>query len=225
MWVKICGIRDETGLATIVDARPDAIGLNFFPQSPRFVKLAVATRIVWSLPAGMEAIGVFVNATRDHADRIGRIVDQVNLHGVQFHGDETPEDIAAVMEACPTETKVFRSWTADGQWERLPEYVDACRALGIVIDAILMDAHVPGQHGGTGKTVDWDVLRSHYDFQSWPRLILAGGLKPENVADAIHTVQPWGVDVASGVESAPGVKDPERVRDFVNAARQAIVEP
>lgn len=80
---------------------------------------------------------------------------------------------------------------------------------------------LPGQYGGTGKTVDWTALRSHYDFAAWPPLLLAGGLNPENIADAICTVQPWGVDVASGVESSPGVKDPERVRSFIAHARMS----
>lgn len=221
MWVKICGVKDEATAAWVAEMQPDAIGLNFFPRSPRFVELAVATRIVKSLPVGIEAIGVFVNATRDHADRIAGIVQQTDLHGVQFHGNETPEDIASVMEACPYGTKAIRSWTADGEWLRLPQYVRACRALGVEIAAILLDAHAPGQYGGTGQTVDWHALRTQYDFGAWPRLILAGGLKAENVAEAIRTVQPWGVDVASGVESSPGVKDPQRVRSFIEAARKS----
>lgn len=221
MWVKICGVRDEATAAWVAACRPDAIGLNFFPRSPRFVDLAVATRIGKSLPAGIEAIGVFVNATRDRAEQVSEIVQQVDLHGVQFHGDESPEDLAAVMEACPVGTKIIRSWTPDDDWERLPRYVQACRDLGVDIAAILMDAHAPGQYGGTGQTVDWAALRSRYDFQSWPPLLLAGGLKPDNVASAIQTVQPWGVDVASGVESAPGVKDRERVQAFITNARSS----
>ncbi len=221
MWVKICGVRDEATAAWVAACRPDAIGLNFFPRSPRFVNLAVATRIVKSLPAGIEAIGVFVHATTNRAEEIAAIVHQVGLHGVQFHGSESPSDIAAVMECCPAGTKVFRSWTPDGDWQRLPQYVEACRTLGVEIAAILMDAHAPGQYGGTGQTIDWTALRSHYDFTALPPLLLAGGLKPENIADAIRTVQPWGVDVASGVESSPGVKDPERVRSFIADARMS----
>lgn len=217
MWVKICGIRDEAGLTSITAARPDAIGMNFFPRSPRYVAPDVAAHLVKQLPTGIEAIGVFVHATAHRAAEIGGIVRCVGLHGVQFHGEESPADVVAVLQACPPGTKAIRSWTADGDWSRLPQYVQACAQAGVDIFAILMDAAAPGQYGGTGKTVDWHALRDHYDA-TWPRLILAGGLKPENVADAIHTVQPWGVDVASGVESSPGVKDPDRVRAFVEAA-------
>jgi phosphoribosylanthranilate isomerase len=219
MWVKICGVRDEAAMTSVALARPDAIGLNFFPRSPRYIAPAVAAELVTMLPTGIEIIGVFVNATRDRGDEIASIVRQVGLHGVQFHGDETPDDVGAVMLACPAGTKSIRSWIADGDWSRLPKYAQECRDLGVELFAILMDTHAPGQYGGTGQTVDWSALQTHYDFAHWPSLILAGGLKPENVADAIHAVQPWGVDVASGVESSPGVKDPERVRQFVEAAR------
>lgn len=224
MWVKICGIRDEAGLATIAEVRPEAIGLNFFPRSPRYVAPDVAANLVKQLPPGIEAIGVFVHATVDRAAEIADIVRTVGLHGVQFHGEESPADVVAVMQACPPGTKAIRSWTADGNWSRLPQYVQECGQAGVDIFAILMDAAAPGQYGGTGKTVDWHALREQYD-STWPRLILAGGLKPDNVANAIRTVQPWGVDVASGVESAPGVKDPVRVRTFVDAVRRASVEP
>ena len=224
MWVKICGVRDEAALAAVTAARPDAIGLNFFPRSPRYIEPDAAARFAQALPPGIEAIGVFVNATRERAEEVAAIVTQVGLHGVQFHGDESPDDLAAVMAKCPAGTKAVRSWTADGDWARLPRYVEACRAGGVELSAILMDAAAPGQYGGTGQTVDWSALRAHYDFTTWPRLILAGGLKVENVAEAIRAVQPWGVDVASGVESAPGVKDSQRVRQFIEAAR-ASVEP
>lgn len=125
------------------------------------------------------------------------------------------------MQECPPGTKAIRSWTPDGDWTRLPEYIEDCCRHGVEFTAILLDAHAPGQYGGTGKTVDWGAVRAHYDFAHWPPLLLAGGLKPENVAEAIHTVQPWGVDVASGVESSPGVKDVEHVRVFIENARAA----
>ncbi len=221
MWIKICGVRDEMTAQWVAACQPDAIGLNFYPRSPRYVEPTVAARIAAVLPPGIEAIGVFVNATQDRAAEIAGIVREVGLNGVQFHGTESPGDLAAVMQACPTGTKVIRSWIAEGDWSQLPQYVEACNALGVEISAILMDAHAPGQYGGTGKTVDWVALRSQYDFAAWPPLLLAGGLKPENVADAIRTVQPWGVDVASGVESSPGVKDPDRVRTFIAAGRSA----
>ncbi|MDP1797084.1 MAG: phosphoribosylanthranilate isomerase [Planctomycetaceae bacterium] len=219
MWVKICGVRDVSTAACVAAFRPDAIGLNFYPPSPRYVEPTVAAQITAQLPAEIEAIGVFVHATAKQAHEIAAIVRQIGLSGVQFHGTETPNDIAAVIHACPPGIKAIRSWTPDGEWMRLPRYVEDCRALGVEIAAILMDAHAPSQYGGTGKTVDWPALRSHYDTANWPPLLLAGGLKPENIADAIHSVQPWGVDVASGVESSPGVKDPERVQAFITNAR------
>lgn len=219
MWVKICGVRDEATAAWVAACQPDAIGLNFHRPSPRFVEPDLAAQIAAGLPAGIEAIGVVVNAFAHRAEEIATLVRQVGLHGVQFHGHESPHDIATVMQCCPLGTKVIRSWTPDGEWNRMVQYVQSCRALGVEIAAILMDAPAPGQYGGTGQTVDWTALRSHYDFAAWPPLLLAGGLKPENIVEAIRTVQPWGVDVASGVESSPGVKDPARVRDFIANAR------
>lgn len=219
MWVKICGVRDEATAAWVAACRPDAIGLNFHPPSPRSVSPETAARIVAAVPAGIDVFGVFVNAAHHRAQQVGKIVRDVGLHGVQFHGLEAPVDVVSVMQECPPGTKAIRSWTADDDWAQLPRYIESCRRHGVELSAILFDAHAPGQYGGTGKTVDWAMLRSRYDFAAWPPLLLAGGLKPENVADAIQTVQPWGVDVASGVESSPGVKDPERVQLFITNAR------
>ena len=101
------------------------------------------------------------------------------------------------------------------------EYLEGCREVGVSLEACLIDARVEGKFGGTGRTASWDLLSREYQQDVWPRLILAGGLGPENVADAIHAVRPWGVDVASGVESAPGKKDLQQVRRFIENARKA----
>ena len=118
--------------------------------------------------------------------------------------------------------KLIRAWRMGPEGlEELAGYLERCRELGIELSGCLLDARVEGVYGGSGKTVAWDVVSRDYQFADWPPLILAGGLTPQNVRQAIQAVHPWGVDVASGVESSPPRKDPDRVREFILQARRA----
>lgn len=215
MWTKICGLRDLETARWVAALGPSALGLNFFPRSPRVIDTASAATIGAELGDRLELVGVFVNHP---AEEIAAVVEACRLSTVQMHGDEPPSALAAVRQRCP-QVKLIRSWTRAARWDHLPGYLQECAELGCSPAAILVDAPAPGVYGGTGETVDWNSLRTVYD-PNWPPLILAGGLTAENIAEAIRIVQPWGVDVASGVESAPGVKNRARVAAFLAAIRQ-----
>ncbi len=216
MWVKICGITDESTAEAVCGLSPDAIGLNFHPPSPRSVSRVVAARIVKLVPDEVLRVGVFVNRA---AREIEDLANKCRLDQIQLHGDESPEQIADVRSRLP-DTPVIRAWRMAGDsLADLEEHLSICRTLGIELAGCLIDSRVPGAYGGTGHTVAWDALVRAYRRDVWPPLILAGGLTPDNVSDAIRSTQPWGVDVASGVESAPGVKDIELVRQFIANAR------
>jgi phosphoribosylanthranilate isomerase len=218
VWTKICGVRDPANLAWLLPLAPSAIGLNFHPPSPRSVAPDVAADMVRCLPPTIEAVGVFVN--RPVTD-VAAIAEQVRLNRVQFHGDEPPALLAEFQRRCPT-VKLIRVWRmSPAGLSDLASYLDECRDRGVTLSACLVDAHVPGSYGGTGAVVPWDQLRAEYQAATWPPLILAGGLHPGNVAAAIHAAQPWGVDVASGVESSPGVKNRALTEQFLAAARTA----
>ena len=216
MWVKICGITDELTAEAVCGLSPDAIGLNFHPRSPRSVTNAVAARIARLVPDDVLRVGVFVNRA---AAEIEDLANECRLDQIQLHGDELPEQIAELRSRLPC-VPVIRAWRMAGEsLADLESHLSACRTLGIELAGCLIDSRVPGAYGGTGHTVAWDALSQAYRRDAWSPLILAGGLTPDNVADAIRSTQPWGVDVASGVESAPGVKDIELVRRFIANAR------
>jgi phosphoribosylanthranilate isomerase len=212
MWIKICGIRDvETALA-VAECRPQAIGLNFYERSPRAVPPALALEIVVRLPKTIEAVGLFVNHS---AEQIHSICQKCDLGIVQLHGDEPPELLAELSAF-----RVIRAFRvgAEGLAE-VDAYLERCAELDAMPWACLIDARVEGAFGGTGRRPPWEVIRQQYDTANWPPLVLAGGLRPENVAAAISAVHPWGVDVAGGVESQVACKDVSMVRKFVEAAR------
>jgi len=219
MWTKICGIRDVATAASIAALRPSAIGLNFFAGSPRHVLVDAAAEIVRALPAGVEAVGVFVNHS---AAEVDAICARCGLRTAQIHGDEPPELLAEVSLRQP-DLQIVRAFRMGAErLNPLGDYLEACRRLGVTLRACLVDARIAGQYGGTGQTVPWDILRDDYRRDKWPPLILAGGLTPENVAAAIRAADPWGVDVAGGVESSPGVKDPALVEQFLSEAGRAF---
>ena len=216
MWIKICGITDESMAEAICGLSPDAIGLNFHPRSPRSVSQDQAVRIARVVPREVLRVGVFVNRA---ASEIEDLANECRLDEIQLHGDESPAQIAEVCRRLP-DIPIIRAWRMAGEsLDDLEAHLTACRSLGIESAGCLIDSRVPGTYGGTGHTVAWDALVKAYRRDSWPSLILAGGLTPDNVAVAIRETQPWGVDVASGVESAPGVKDIELVRRFIANAR------
>jgi phosphoribosylanthranilate isomerase len=218
MFVKICGIRDVPSALAAAEEGADAIGLNFYKKSPRVVAPAVAAEIasrIRARPAGtIEVVGVFVNHS---ADEIRTIAKQCNLRTIQLHGDEPPELLAELS----SEFRVIRAFrVGDGGLDPLARYLAACNHLGATPWACLVDGRVEGMYGCTGHVAPWDILRREYQAAIWPPLILAGGLRPDNVAEAIRIVQPWGVDVAGGVESSLACKDAALVRQFVQNAKK-----
>jgi phosphoribosylanthranilate isomerase len=210
--VKVCGLRSAADAVACAAAGADWIGLNFHPASPRSVDRRLAAEIIAALPAGVAAVGLFVDRP---AAEVADVAERLGLRVVQLHGQEEPEDLVALNHLFLV--RAFRLGDAAAV-ARMSAYLEACRALGRLPEAVLVDAFVAGQAGGTGKEIVDEVL----DFLPslrLPRLILAGGLTPENVGARIARVHPWMVDVASGVESAPGRKDPARVAAFVRAVR------
>ena len=208
MKVKVCGMTRYEDARLALDLGAWAIGLVFHPPSPRAIAIEEAAELVARLPPDTLSVGVFVD---EPLDRVNRAVERIGLKAVQLHGAETPEYAAAVK--VDRVIKAFRVRTGfdDARIDDYPECL------------ILLDAHVEGLPGGTGRPFEWDIAR-----KAWERapIILAGGLNPENVEDAIRTVRPMAVDVSSGVEARPGEKDPERMRRFFEAvARSAIRNP
>jgi len=199
--VKICGITTMDDARCAVEAGAAALGFNFHAASPRFVRPEVARAIVAALPHGVCTVGVFVDEAREE---VARISAAVGLTALQFHGTETPA-------AC-------RGWSVKViKAVRVRDLRAAETARLYDVDFILADAYVEGRLGGTGMRIapEWLV-----GFDRG-RLILAGGLTPENVSDAVRTVRPFAVDVASGVEIAPGRKDRDRMRRFIANAQSA----
>lgn len=218
MWVKICGIKDVETAEQVVSFEPDAIGLNFFAKSPRCVDRGVAAEISVGMPEEVEAVGLFVN---HELNDVLDTAQQCGLTMLQLHGDEPP-DFLAELKSCSSDVKVLRAFRVDDSGlTEVSEYLSECRKLGVCLAGCLIDARVDGEYGGTGHTAPWDLLADQYDSNRWPRLIVAGGLHPGNLADAIRVTRPFGVDVASGVESERGVKDLALVKDFIQIARQS----
>ncbi len=219
--VKICGITRVQDALAAARAGADAIGLNFYEKSPRFVspefaRQVAAALVANSLAEGVLRVGVFVNSSVDQVKQIAAAAD---LDAVQLHGDEPAE---AIRDLAPLRVIRARRMDARGVGP-IEDDLDRCRSLGRLPDALLVDAAAPGSYGGTGQTVDWGLLAEHGQWRHGVPLILAGGLQCENVAEAIRAVRPHGVDTASGVESAPGVKDHEKVAAFVKRALDAMV--
>lgn len=199
--VKICGITRPEDARAAALAGADAIGLVFHDASPRAVGAGRAADIVAALPPFVSVVGLFVDAP---AARIESVLSQVRLDCLQFHGNESP----AECERFPLPyIKVARIRAGFDLIQYAVGYRHA--------RAILVDAYVPGQPGGTGRTFDWGLLPESLPLP----LILSGGLAPENVASAVRAVRPWAVDVSSGVESAPGHKDAGKVLQFIEEVR------
>jgi phosphoribosylanthranilate isomerase len=202
--VKICGITNVEDALLAVQWGADLIGLNFYPPSPRYVTPEAAFEIRQAIPANVQCVGVFVNSTRS---QIANLVERLKLDLIQFHGDEQGEDLLGWM--CQT-IKAVRI----KQKEALPDINQ------ISTTYLLLDTYQAGRYGGTGETFEWKKILSCVSRRE-DRLILAGGLTPENVTSAVRSVHPWAVDVASGVEIAPGRKDPEKLRAFITNAKTA----
>jgi phosphoribosylanthranilate isomerase len=200
--IKVCGITSRDDALLAVEAGAWAVGCILWPQSPRVCDPAEAARIATAVRRRAHVCGVFVNAT---LDEVAGLVDGIGLTMVQLHGDEGPAYCAEVARR--TGAKVMKAAAVSGQAD--------IRALeAFHTDYHLLDAHRSGMRGGTGETFDWELVRSR---RSRIPLVLSGGLRPDNVADAIAAVRPFAVDTASGTEASPGVKDPEKVAAFVAA--------
>jgi len=199
--VKICGVTNARDARLAARLGADAIGFNLYRGSPRFVKPARIKAIVAALPPFVTTVGVFVNESPDTVTEICRACD---LDAAQLHGDESPATVDAVRGV-----RRIKAIRVAG-----PRNVAQCGRYQV--EAFLLDAYVPDQHGGTGCTFNWELVR---DAAQYGPVILAGGLTPENVSDAIRIAAPYAVDVASGVESEPGKKDKERMTTFIRAAR------
>jgi phosphoribosylanthranilate isomerase len=206
--IKICGVTTPDDARMAADAGADAVGLNFYPKSPRFVTPTQAAALVRALPPFTAPVGVFVGMP---IRQVCALAFQLGLRGVQTYDDRPPDDDPFPFAHVPA----FRVKDAAGL-EHVRMFVQAATALGRRPAAVLLDSHVEGHMGGTGHPAPWHLLAG---FDPGVPIILAGGLTPENVAEAITVVRPWGVDVASGVESAPGRKDPAKVATIVKIAR------
>jgi phosphoribosylanthranilate isomerase len=215
--IKICGITNVEDALAAVDAGADAIGLNFYAGSPRCTSIREASRIADALEGDALRVAVFVN---ESVKNIHHICAEAEILRVQLHGDETPAFVAALQ----TDFQIIRARRLDERgMSAIQEDIAACRVLNTLApSAVLIDAATGGQFGGTGKTVDWQRVVNYEKWLGNVPLVLAGGLRPENVAEAIRVVRPQAVDVASGVESSPGKKDAAKMRDFVAASRAAL---
>lgn len=207
LWIKICGVTSVEDAFAALDAGADAIGVNFIPSSKRFVEVGVARAIRDAVGDRAEVVGVV--ADRPLAE-LALLREQTGIEWLQLHGNETGDAVRALL---PRAYKAIRIATA----------LDADDARGVPGERLLVDAKVPGELGGTGRTFDWKLVTG---LAAERPLVLAGGLTAENVAEAILTVRPFGVDVAGGVESKdPRKKDLGRLERFTRAARSAFGKP
>ena len=198
MFVKICGITRAADAAAAVACGASAIGFIFWPKSPRYIDPEQARAIVQTLPPFVTPVGVFVNETVDH---MNGVADTAGLGAIQLHGDEQASSIEGIT--CPVVKAL-------GRVDAESASVWPARVL------LLLDADDRERRGGTGSHADWDAAAS---LARSRRLLLAGGINPGNVAEAVTRVRPFGIDVSSGVEDAPGVKNPDRIRDLFEALR------
>jgi phosphoribosylanthranilate isomerase len=200
--IKVCGITNSNDALLAVALGADALGFIFYPKSPRYVEPEAARQIISQLPPFVAAVGVFVD---EAAATVQDLAARVGLDWLQLHGRETPEYCRSLGRKV---IKGFRIKDVSSLAELAPDR-DAAVAL-------LLDTYKKGQVGGTGEIFDWHLAKQ---AQAYGHIILAGGLTPENVAQAIAAAQPQAVDVASGTEAAPGKKDPEKLRAFLAAAK------
>jgi phosphoribosylanthranilate isomerase len=207
--IKVCGLTEPDNALDCLGAGADWIGLNFHPGSPRFVAIDRAEAILSTLPSRDVAVGLFVNRP---AGEVRAVCERLGLTRVQLHGDEPVEDLVALGDLFVIRAFRLRDESAVAG---MSAYLERADRLGRPPDAVLIDAWAPGLAGGTGVSIADGLIDA---LPPLPRLMLAGGLTAENVAERAARARPWMVDAASGVESSPGVKDLEKVRAFVRAA-------
>jgi phosphoribosylanthranilate isomerase len=201
--IKICGLRDAAMARVSAEAGADAVGIVFHPASPRHASLQEAMAVAGALPAFVQAVGLFVNSPEA---RVREILAAVPLSLLQFHGDEDPDFCA----------RFGLPWLKAVRVGPGTDLLD-CQHRFSRATALLLDANVPGEHGGTGALFDWSVVPREIAS----RIVLSGGLHPGNVGTAVSSLRPWAVDVSSGVESSRGVKDAARIQQFVRSVKDA----
>ncbi len=218
-WTKICGTTNLGDANLAVSAGADGLGFIFAP-SPRQIQPETAAQIIAALPAKIAKIGVTVNQS---PEAVANLAQTVGLTGIQLQGDESGDQLCAYRSAVPSR-KIIKTLQARQVLAGGEEYLYQYLRQSEFLDALLLDAGVPGQPGGTGVPFDWNALAPLVaNIKRCIPVIIAGGLTPENVPEALRLFEPWGVDVVSGVESAIGRKDETKLRAFVNAVRTASV--
>jgi phosphoribosylanthranilate isomerase len=204
--VKICGLTTPQDAAAAIEFGADALGFNFFPGSKRYLRMEAAREWIASLPGNVEKVAILVNPSWEEAKAAATTA---GITALQLHGMETPEFCRRLREARIRFEKAVPV-TGPDSLANIPDFFTT---------SVLLDSSGAGEFGGSGRTFPWDIARDFVLAHPHLRVILAGGLTPENVAEAVATVRPFGVDVTSGVESSPGCKDHARLRDFIAAAR------
>ena len=216
--IKICGLTRADDVRAAVAAGADAIGLVFYPQSPRYVTPRQAAELIRVVPPFVTCTGLFVNAS---PDEVAAVTSIAPLGLVQLHGDETVADSAAIAAACGRQfLRVFRVKPGTTPADLL-EYEQQCRVASPLFSSLLLDTYVDA-YGGAGKVFDWSLIPKELA----PRVVLSGGLSVHNATDAVLRVRPYAVDISSGVEAAKGIKDARKIADFIAAVRaaDAIIE-
>lgn len=203
--VKICGITRLADAELAVELGASALGFNFYPPSPRYIAPVEAFGIIGQLPPFVVKVGVFADET--DLSHVKDVAGEAGVNVVQLHNSRRPASAVANLGCYPV------IWAVAVAGGFAPEDLKVLKA-----SAFLLDASHPTLHGGTGRAIDWNLAR---EAKKYGRIILAGGLTPENVGEAVRTVRPYAVDVASGVESSPGKKDPAKLRAFFAAVREA----
>jgi phosphoribosylanthranilate isomerase len=206
--IKICGITNIGDARLSAELGAFALGFNFYKKSPRYVTPDAAYRICEELSAGVLKVGVFVN---ENLNEILEIAKAVRLDAVQLHGEESPEFSADLKRS--SDLLIIKAFRVS------PDFV-AEQVLGYDVDLILLDAFSKNAHGGTGHTFDWRIAKSVSAV--FPKMFLAGGMSAANIADAINTVAPYGIDACSGLESRPSVKDVGKLREFFAKANGSL---
>jgi phosphoribosylanthranilate isomerase len=204
--VKICGITDPDDARDAALLGADAIGLNFYEKSPRYIDVSRASRIIESIPAFVSVVGIFVN--HPNPQGLEDLALSLGLHAVQLHGNETPDYCSMIQKV-----KVIKAFRVDAAFR-----VESLRSYGNTM--FVLDSGSGAQFGGTGKVFDWNQA---YGANAFGWIMLAGGLTSDNVGDAVSRLHPFAVDVSSGVESSPGRKDYEKMRHFIEAVRKTDV--
>jgi phosphoribosylanthranilate isomerase len=207
--IKICGVTDADDARDAALLGADAIGLNFYEKSPRYLDASRASRIIDALPSFVSVVGVFVN--HPNPQGLEDLALSLGLHAVQLHGNETPDYCSMIQRV-----KVIKAFRVDANFR-----VESLRNYALSGNGVfLLDSGSGSHFGGTGKTFDWNQA---YGANAFGWIVMAGGLNPDNVQDAVSRLHPFAVDVSSGVESSPGKKDYDKVRRFIENVRRTDV--